>query len=118
MMRQYLIILCISLFAASLDSCQKWETPSTPGSVTILTEPQPAGEPAAEGSRKVTIATTSDWTAVSDQGWLYVTPSSGSKGIQEVVIHFNANTTKKSRTGQITFRCGSRSATFTLSQSK
>ena len=113
-----IILLITAVFALTAASCQKWETPSTPDSVSILTQAVAGGESQLGGTKAVTIAATSDWTAVSDKGWLYVTPSSGSKGIQEVVIHFNENTTSQSRTGKITFTCGGYSETFTLTQKR
>ena len=116
-MRKTTLILAAA-FSLIAVSCQKWETPSTPDSVSILTEAVTGGESQSGGSKSVTIAATSDWTAVSDKGWLYVTPSSGSKGIQEVVIHFSENTTGQSRTGKITFTCGDYSEVFTLVQKR
>ena len=104
--------------AICLCSCQKWGTPSTPDSVSVLTQPQANAESKDGGTRKVTIAATSDWIAVSDKGWLYASPSSGSKGIKEVIIYFNPNTTGSSRTGTVTFTCGDYSETFTLTQSR
>lgn len=83
-----------------------------------MTEAGTDGESGKGGIRAVTIAATSDWTAVSDKGWLYATPSSGTKGIKEVVIHFNPNTTGTKRTGTITFTCGKHSETFTLTQNR
>lgn len=114
MKRSLLIILAI--FSITLGSCQKWEQPSTPKAITLLTEPQAGGESNLEGTRPITISSTSDWSATADKGWLYVTPSSGKKGIQEVTIHFKKNTTAEKRTGNITFTCGSRSVTYTLTQ--
>lgn len=114
-MKRYLLIL-LTVFFIALSSCQKWEKPVTPKAITILSVPQTGGESALEGTRGVTISATADWTATSDKGWLYVTPSSGKKGIQEVTIHFKKNTTKEQRMGTITFTCGSRSQTYTLTQ--
>ena len=116
-MKHILLILSATL-TLTFGSCQKWETHSTPESVSILTEPAEVGEQAAEGTRAVTIAATSSWSAVSNDSWLYVTPSSGKKGIQEVKIHFNRNKTGKSRKGSVTFTCGDYSETFTLTQNR
>lgn len=116
-MRKTILILAAA-FSLIAVSCQKWETPSTPDSVSILTMAETGGEAQQGGTKAVTIAATSDWTAISDKGWLYVTPSSGSKGIKEVVIHFNENTTGQSRTGKITFTCGDYSEVYTLVQKR
>lgn len=116
-MRNFATLIFAVLLSACLGSCQKWEEPSTPGSITVMTEPQAGGESAAGGTRKVTIAATGAWTAVSDKGWLYVSPSSGAAGIQEVMVTFYENTTGKNRSGNIIFTSGTRNGTFTLSQS-
>ena len=115
---RYTILTAIAVFSLCLGSCQKWEKPSTPESVSILTEPQVNGEYAKGGVRAVTIAATSKWTAVSDAGWLWVTPSSGDKGIQEVTINFMKNSTGQTRKGTVTFTSGDHSETFTLTQSR
>lgn len=116
-MRNILLII-VAAISLAMGSCQKWEKPSTPESISILTEPLEVGEPSSEGIRAVTIAASADWTAVSNDSWLYVTPSSGHKGIQEVVIHFNANKTGKSRKGSVIFTCGKHSETFRLTQNR
>lgn len=117
-MKQHFIALVCMLVSVMCVSCQKQETHITPATVTVLTQPQPSGEPATEGYRKVTIAATADWTATSDVGWLTVSPFSGGKGIQEVTLHFQSNGTNKYRTGTITFKSGGRSETFTLTQQR
>lgn len=117
-MKHNLTLLIIALITICLGSCQKWEKPSTPESVSILTEPQTNGESNKGGVRAVTIAATSQWTAVSDAGWLWVTPSSGGKGVQEVTINFTKNSTGQTRKGTVTFTSGDHSETFTLTQSR
>lgn len=114
-MKQTLLIL-LAIFAIAMGSCQKWEKPSTPKTITLMTEPQAGGESSLEGTRPITISATSNWTSTSDKGWLYATPSAGPAGIQEVTIHFKKNTTGEQRKGNVTFTCGSRSVTYTLTQ--
>lgn len=116
-MKNILLIFTAAL-AICMSACQKWEKPSTPESVSVLTAPQKDGESSLGGTRPVTIAATSAWTAVSDKGWLYATPSSGAKGINEVTVHFNKNTTGERRTGTITFTCGDHTETFTITQNR
>jgi hypothetical protein len=116
-MKQKIVLLIIALMSvAFLSSCQKQDVKTSPESVAVITKPQPAGETSAEGIRPVTIAATSSWSAVSDSDWLTVSPASGEKGMQEVILSFSANTTGASRTGKVTFTAGSYSETFTLVQ--
>lgn len=115
-LHRILAIAMVMLLAAS--ACQKQVSPTVPECITIITEPLAAGESSEGGLRPITIAASSDWTAVSDQGWLYVTPSSGGKGIQEVTIHFDPNTSGKRREGSIIFTSGTYSESYILTQKK
>ena len=116
-MKTKVLLLIVALLTIGVVSCQKQETAQSPESVAVITQPQQKGEPATAGERPVTIAATSDWTAVSDsEGWLTVTPASGVKGMQEVVLSFTENTTGAVRSGKVTFTSGPYSETFTLVQ--
>ena len=97
-------------------SCQKQEVSQTPESVALITRPDAKGEAAQQGTRAVTIAATADWSAISNSDWITVNPSSGPKGMQEVVLSFEENTTGAKRTGSVTFTSGSYSETYTLTQ--
>lgn len=116
-MKHKLVLMVAALFAICVSSCQKVETQQSPESVAVITQPQPKGEPGTQGTRPVTIAATSDWTATSDCTWLTVTPASGSKGMQEVILSFDDNPGEE-RTGTVTFTAGTYSETFTLVQNK
>jgi hypothetical protein len=88
-MKQKIVLLIIALMSvAFLSSCQKQDVKTSPESVAVITKPQPAGETSAEGIRPVTIAATCSWSAVSDSDWLTVSPASGEKGMQEVILSF------------------------------
>ena len=111
------LLLLIAFVAISVVSCQKQETTKTPESVAIITKPDAKGETAAAGTRAVTIAATSNWSAVSSQpGWLSVSPDSGTKGMQEVILTFKENASGEVRTGTVTFTSGTYSESFTLTQ--
>jgi hypothetical protein len=99
-----------------ISACQKQEAPETPESVAVITQPQPKGESAEAGKRAVTIAATAAWTATSNSAWLTVSPASGEKGMQEVILSFQENTSTEARTGVVTFTSGTYSETFTLVQ--
>lgn len=116
-MKHKIVLLVIAILSVALfSSCQKQEVETSPESVAVITQPQPAGETAAEGTRPVTIAATCDWSAVSDSDWLTVSPASGGKGMQEVILSFSANTTGAARTGKVTFTAGPHTETFKLVQ--
>lgn len=110
------LLLLMAFFAITVVSCQKQETPQTPESVAIITQPDAKGEPTTAGTRSVTIAATSDWSAVSNDAWITVSPASGPKGMQEVILSFEENTTGQKRTGSVTFTSGAHSETFLLTQ--
>lgn len=111
------ILLRITAFLAiGFSACQKQETTTTPESVAVITQPQPKGESAAAGTRAVTIAATSAWTASSNSTWLTVSPASGERGMQEVILTFQENILSEERTGVVTFTAGTYSETFTLVQ--
>lgn len=116
-MKHKLVLMVAALFAICVSSCQKAETQKSPESVAVITQPQPKGEPGTADVRPVTIAATSDWTATSDCTWLTVTPASGGKGMQEVILSFGDNPGEE-RTGVVTFTAGTYSETFTLVQNK
>ena len=112
---RHLLLLRVFI-AISVVSCQKQETTTSPESVALITKPDSKGEPAQAGTRAVTIAATSNWSAVSNADWITVSPDSGSKGIQEVILTFTENTTGAVRTGAVTFTAGTYSETFNLKQ--
>ena len=115
-MRLRVFLSLVALLAIIGVSCQKQETSETPESVALVTKPDSKGEAAAAGTRAVTIAATSDWTAVSNDEWITVNPTSGPKGMQEVILSFQENTTGAKRTGSVTFTAGTYSETFVLTQ--
>jgi hypothetical protein len=115
-MKLRLFLSLVALLAIIGVSCQKQETSQAPESVALVTKPDSKGEPAAAGTRAVTIAATSDWTAVSNVDWITVNPTSGPKGMQEVILSFQENTTGSKRTGSVTFTAGTYSETFVLTQ--
>lgn len=112
--KHLLLLIAFAIIAAI--SCQKQEVSQTPESVAIITQPDAKGEAVQAGTRAVTIAATSDWTAVSNDEWITVNPTSGPKGMQEVILSFQENTTGAKRTGSVTFTAGTYSETFVLTQ--
>ena len=107
-------IILTALFLAS--SCQKQKQPVTVDSVALYTKP---GDPvsAAAGTKGVTISATCDWTVTSEADWISVSPSSGSRGINEVILNYTENTGKEPRSGKVVFTAkGGYSETYTLKQ--
>lgn len=115
-MKAKILMLVTAFLVLGFSACQKQETPTTPESVAVITQPQPAGESAEAGKRAVTIAATAAWTATSNSAWLTVSPASGEKGMQEVILSFQENTSTEARTAVVTFTSGTYSETFTLVQ--
>ncbi len=115
-MKAKILMLITALLMIGFSACQKQEAPETPESVAVITQPQPKGESAEAGKRAVTIAATAAWTATSNSAWLTVSPASGEKGMQEVILSFQENTSTEARTGVVTFTSGTYSETFTLVQ--
>lgn len=115
-MKAKILMLVTAFLVLGFSACQKQETPTTPESVAVITQPQPKGESAEAGKRAVTIAATAAWTATSNSAWLTVSPASGEKGMQEVILSFQENTSTEARTAVVTFTSGTYSETFTLVQ--
>lgn len=105
--------LALILFAG----CQPVHTPATPESVSVRTVAG-APMPSTAGTHCVTIDATCDWTATPECNWISVTPDSGSRGVNEVTLSFQANGTGADRSGTVRFTAGSYSETYTLQQSK
>lgn len=115
-MKLRILLPILASAAIAFSACQKQESTQTPESVAVITQPQAEGEAAAAGTRAVTIAATCDWTAVSNDAWMTVSPESGTTGVQEVVISFQENTTGEVRTGSVTFKAGDYNESFILTQ--
>lgn len=116
-MKPKFLWLIAAFIAISFSACQKQETYQTPESVAVMTKPDASkNEPGQAGTRAVTIAATYDWTAVSNDAWITVSPSSGGVGIQEVVLSFQENNTGAVRKGSVTFTAGSYSESYMLTQ--
>jgi hypothetical protein len=69
----------------------------------------------AAASTAVSVSTTGTWTAVSNQSWLKISATSGTKGSRTVTVSVTANT-GAARTGTITFTCGGVIRTVTVTQ--
>lgn len=100
------------------SSCQKEKKPQTPQSVALATQPGDKPVAAASGEKYVTIYATSDWTAESLADWITVEPAAGGKGIQEVTLVYQANTSGAVRKGGVRFSSAANSETFILTQDK
>lgn len=111
---KHLLLIAFAITVAI--SCQKQDVSQSPESVAVITQPDAKGEASQAGTRAVTIAATVDWSAVSNADWITVSPSSGPKGMQEVILSFTENTTGAKRTGSVTFTSGTYSETYLLTQ--
>lgn len=116
-MKKILMATAFLLTVLSMaPSCQRLRQPVKVESVALYTKP---GDPvsSAAGTKGVTISATGDWTVSSKADWISVSPSSGSRGINEVILNYTENTGKELRTGSIVFTAkGGYSETYILKQ--
>lgn len=116
-MKKVLLAIAAAVLAVAFaPSCQKVYKPVTPDSVALYTHP---GDPVAAeaGTKAVTISATADWTAASKADWILVSPASGTKGINEVVLTYSENATAAQRSGEVVFTAkGGQSETYVLKQ--
>ena len=117
-MSNKLSFIAAALLALGAVSCQKMYTAKTPDSVSLYTQSDSKAKSAEAGVQGVTICATAAWTATSNVDWISVTPSSGGKGMQEVVLTYTANTTGAQRQGGVTFSSSTNSETYVLTQDK
>ncbi len=118
-MKQQLLLWVVAFCALGFLSCQKQKNPISPESVALMTQSitDPSKfEPPTAGTRAVTIAATSEWTAVSNVTWISVSPSSGPRGIHEVILTYEENTTAEVRQGVVVFSSAKNSESYTLNQ--
>jgi len=116
-MKKVLMLLATVILAASLPSCQKVVTHETPDSVALYTHPGSIPEAYTAGTRAVTITATCAWTAASEADWITVSPTSGERGIHEVILTYTENTSGNSRSGGVKFSVASGySETYVLTQ--
>ncbi|MBO4263077.1 MAG: hypothetical protein J5871_00160 [Bacteroidales bacterium] len=69
----------------------------------------------AGGSKTVSLNADESWTASSSASWITVTPASGSQGDNQTVT-IKASSTASARSGSVTFKSSSGSATLSVSQ--
>lgn len=113
-MRQVLLnftlLTALLSFAACSDDDEK-----SPDSVYLYSTDAEVSPDA--GEKSITIVTTCAWNAVSDASWITVSPASGSgAGFHAVHLVYDANTGEDARTGKVTFRAGTYTDSFTLTQ--
>ena len=72
------------------------------------------------GTVSISFTTTADWTAslvnTRAESWIIVTPSSGSKGKNEITITTTANETYDERNATVVLKCGSASKNIVVTQ--
>lgn len=67
-------------------------------------------------SFSVTVTSSGTWIATESYSWITLSKSSGSTG-NTVTITVNENTTTSNRVGSVIFKCGTATATLTITQS-
>ena len=112
-MKRILLIVSV-LVAACAVSCTK-ET-KVEDAVTIKSDD--ATVPVEGGVVSIAINSTVAWTAKASDSWVTISPSSGEAGDATVKASVLKNGTNDSRTATVTFTAGTKSATYTITQSQ
>ncbi len=112
-MKRILLIASV-LVAACAVSCTK-ET-KVEDAVTIKSDD--ATVPVEGGVVSIAINSTVAWTAKASDSWVTISPSSGEAGDATVKASVLKNGTNDSRTATVTFTAGTKSATYTITQSQ
>lgn len=112
-MKRILLIASV-LVAACAVSCTK-ET-KVEDAVTIKSDD--ATVPVEGGVVSIAINSTVAWTAKASESWVTISPSSGEAGDATVKASVLKNGTNDSRTATVTFTAGTKSATYTITQSQ
>ena len=119
MLKKCILIAGATLaLVCGLSSCQKERTPQTPQSVALATQPGDKPVAAGGGSIGVTIYATSDWSAESLADWITVDPASGGRGMHEVILTYQSNSTGSVRQGDVRFSSAANSEIYVLTQGK
>ncbi len=82
--------------------------------VTVTLNPLTVAIPATGGESTISVTTTADWSAASNQGWLTVTKESSTS----LKIQAEANTTGNDRPAKVTFTAGTATASVNVTQAK
>lgn len=113
-MKNYLLLIFVLTGSLLLGGCKDREEPM-PDSVYMFGN---SGEaPKTAGKISVTVYATRSWTASADS-WITVEPDSGEQGIHAVHLSFGENTGEEPRTGEVAFKAGAYTETYTLTQKK
>ena len=113
-MKQVLLNFTLLTALLSAVACSDDEAKSPDSVFLYSTEAEVSAE---AGTKSITIVTTCAWSAESNQAWLTIDPASGSEaGFHAVHLIYEANADTLPRTGVVTFRAGTYSDSFTLTQ--
>jgi len=106
------LIVALSLLAVS---CGKEDDPvSTIPTISFRANPADA----AAGSQHLTVSATSSWTlSLSDGTWASLNKTSGTSDNGDVTLSYEENTEESSRSITITVKSGSKSNSYTFTQS-
>ena len=96
--------------------CSSDDPVSKPDAVLISITPQSLELTGQAENKVLQVSSNADWEVVSSQSWCKVTPSSGSTGAASVTITVEENTSGSPKTAELTFKSGSYTATYSISQ--
>ena len=106
-------LLSLPVLAVSCGDSGK-EIHTAPPTITIRTNPADH----QGGSQFIEVVSVGDWSIVSSESWLSVTPSSGSSSSNTIVLAWTENTGEEDRSATITVTNQGGSASVKFTQNK
>lgn len=116
-----LFMLLLSVVCSCKDDNNEPTPPEPSSEITIPSSENLNPVLSQEGGTvSISFTTTADWTAslvnTRAESWIIVTPSSGSKGKNEITITTTANETYDERNATVVLKCGSASKNIVVTQ--
>ena len=116
-----LFMLLLSVVCSCKDDNNEPTPPEPSSEITIPSSENLNPVLSQEGGTvSISFTTTADWTAslvnTRAESWIIVTPSSGSKGKNEITITTTANETYDERNATVVLKCGSDSKNIVVTQ--
>lgn len=115
MKKQIRTLLTLMFLCLSFTACDKDDDDDAPDSIYLYNLATKVD--GNEGTISVTLFATCAWDVTPNDGWITTDVSHGSeKGIYAVHLSYTANTTGAERVGTVTFKAGTYSELYTITQ--
>lgn len=89
---------------------------TTPANGTLTVAPEALKLPFAEGMTEVVVTSDTEWAVLADNGWCKLSPTGGIKGTTKLKITVEKNASGQVRVATLTFKLGSKSQTYNVTQ--